>query len=57
MSIGCDRLPWPLLVLETASGFRAAALVRLSKRDSLVVPHEPSVATVFSRGPNSAWVL
>jgi PPP family 3-phenylpropionic acid transporter len=57
MSIGCSRLPWPLLVLETASGFRAAALVRLLKRDSLLASHEPSVTTVFSRSPNRAWIV
>jgi MFS transporter, PPP family, 3-phenylpropionic acid transporter len=52
----CSRLPWPLLVLETAFGFRAAALVRLLKRDSLLASHEPSVTTVFSRSPNRAWI-
>jgi hypothetical protein len=57
MFVGCGRLPWRLLVRETASGFRAAAPARLLKRDSLLAPHEPSVTTVFSRGQNSAWVL
>ena len=38
-------------------GFRAAALARLLKRDSLSAPHAPSVTTVFSRSPNRAWVV
>jgi hypothetical protein len=57
MSIGCGRLHWPLLILETAFAFRAAALAWLLKRDSLLAPYAPSVATLYSRSPNSAWVV